>query len=181
MYVYMYLCSYRNLQMYMYLCKYRNTVADWAMLTLDSHNYCRAPPRHATIWSLGAGHQVEVHSLFDFLCFKFPYYCPVEIYYQYQYHLIPRSWTPSGSALCFHLFSIFICLIFPNILPPPIFFTSFQLSYLQAFNDLHVHIYVTTLSVGCTLCTVHCKCWNSYKFKDWLQSAWIEIVTLLKI
>ena len=100
----MYLCSYRNVHMYMYLCKYRNTVADRAMLTLDSHNYCRAPPRHATIWSLGAGHQVEVHSLFDFLCFKFPYYCPVEIYYQYQYHLIPLSWTPSGSALSFHLF-----------------------------------------------------------------------------
>ena len=60
-----YLCSYRNLHMYMFLCKYRNTVADWAMLTLDSHNYCRAPPRHATIWSLWAGHQVEVHFVTD--------------------------------------------------------------------------------------------------------------------
>ena len=66
----MYTCIYADTEIYsctcLYLCKYRNTVADWAMLTVDSHNYCRAPPRHATIWSLWAGHQVEVRSVFVF-------------------------------------------------------------------------------------------------------------------
>ena len=100
MYVYMFIVTVTEIYIStsLYLCKYRNTVADWAMLTLDSHNYCRAPPRHATIWSLWAGHQVEVHSVFIF--WSFPYDFPIDKYYKYQYHLIPLCWTTCGSALC---------------------------------------------------------------------------------